>query len=277
MKTQNSITETSRLFLSLASLALMLTKNNLIAQNNPEVDLHVNTEIGQCDFDISYDLTQAEWKKATKEIGNILYLNPLSSAKPLGVKNWDLQVETTSSNVDQESGAWNNTFHHPDSTHYLSSNGRTAVPALRFRMGLTDKFDAGIYYSSAQPFGANYGILGFELKCAFINDTTRNWAASVRASYVTDANIKDFNISTTGIDFSVSKTFFAVVAPYAGVAMNYNHSKEVTDEVDLENENYFGVRGVIGAELKWEFVNLGYEFMIGDGYSNRALKVGVTF
>ena len=106
---------------------------------------------------------------------------------------------------------------------------------------------------------------------------TKNWAASARVSYVRDANINDFNISTTGIDISVSKTFFGLLTPYTGVAMNWNHGKEVTNEVDLDNENYIGVRGIVSAEVKWKFVNLGYEIMIGDKFNNRALKIGVTF
>ena len=144
-------------------------------------------------------------------------------------------------------------------------------------MGITERIDAGIYYAPAQPAGANYGFLGLEAKYAFINDTIHDWAASVRGSYLTDANIKDFNISVAGIDVAASKTFWGILTPYAGVAVNWNHNKEVTDEVALHNENYVGVRGITGLEFKWKFVNLGYEMVLGDGFNNRALKIGVTF
>lgn len=274
----------SKMFVGLACLSLVAISNNSFAQEDDhphptksDIKLHENPLLGSCDFDISSDLTQSEWKRATREIGNILYLNPLSSARPLGQWKWDAQIEITTSDFDEHSGAWNNIFHHPDSTHYLSETDRISVPALRFRMGITDRIDAGIYYAPAQPFGANYGFLGLEAKYAFINDTEHDWAASVRASYVTDANIKDFNTSTTAIDVSASKTFWGMLTPYAGLSMNWNHSREVTDEVNLTNENYLGVRAIVGLEFKWKFVNLGYELMMGDGFNNRALKIGVTF
>ncbi len=272
----------TQLFSGLICLTLIATSNtNTLAQSHqpgdPDVELHVDTSLGLCSFDISSDLTQSEWKRFTKEGGNLLYLNPLSSARPLGVKNWDFNIEMTSSDVDETSGAWNNTFHHPDSVHYLNDGPRTAIPAMRFRIGLTEKIDAGLYFSPTTAFGANYNLIGFEAKYAFINDPVTNWAASVRVSHVMDAAIEDFNISVTGIDVMASKTFFGILTPYAGVAGNWNHTKETTDEVDLHNENYFGVRGIVGTELRWKFVNVGYELMVGDGFNNRALKIGVTF
>jgi hypothetical protein len=265
----------------LICLSLILIANtNSMAQgnsNDPDVELNVNSELKSCDFNISSDLTQSEWKRFTKEAGNLLFLNPLSSAKPLGVKNWDLVIETTTSDVDETSGAWNNTFQHPDSEHYLAEGPRVSTPGLRFRIGITEKLDAGIYYTSAKPSGANYGLLGFEAKYAFINNPEKNWASSVRVSHLMDASIEDFNLSVTGIDVMASKTFFGVLTPYAGITGNWNHTKEVTDKVDLDNENYFGVRGIIGTELRWKFVNVGYEFLVGDGFNNRAMKIGVTF
>jgi hypothetical protein len=267
-------------------LALSLFAGNLlIAQDNghdhdheeENAPLHVNSVLGSCDFDISPDLSQSEWKTFNKEAGNLIYLNPLSSSKPLGKLKWDLTLEGTTSDINDNKGAWNNTMHHPDSTHTLTDNGRVMVPGLRFRIGVTERIDVGIYYAASQPFGAKYGFLGFEAKYAFINDTINNWAASVRASYVFDANIKDFNIGVAGLDLTASKTFFNVLSPYAGVSVNWNHSKIITNEVSLANENYFGVRGIAGLELRWKFVNLGYEFMLGDGFNNQAFKIGVTF
>lgn len=295
MKTQNNTIETKSFtnqlniktmktiaITLLTSLSLIgIFNSNSMAQSpqpgDPDVELHVDTSLGICSFDISSDLTQSEWKRFTKEGGNLIYLNPLSSAKPLGAKHWEFNIEMTSSDVDETSGAWNNTFHHPDSVHYLNDGPRTAIPAIRFRIGLTDKLDVGLYVSPTTLFGANYNLIGFEAKYAFINDPVTNWAASVRASHVMDANIEDFNISVTGLDVMASKTFFGILTPYAGVAGHYTHTSEVTDEVDLTNESYVAVRGIVGAEVKWRFINAGYELMIGDGFNNRAFKIGVTF
>jgi hypothetical protein len=239
--------------------------------------LHVNETLGNCDFEISPLLTQNEWKTFAKEGGNLISLNPLASSKPLGKYKWDFQVETTTSDVNDNKGAWNNTMHHPDSAHTLTDNGRVAVPGFRFRIGVTERMDVGAYYAPSQPFGANYGFLGLEAKYAFINDTEKNWAASVRGSYTFDANIRDFNLGVATIDVTASKTFFNLITPYAGFMTNWNHVNEVTNKVDLEREHFIGFRGIVGAELRYKFLNLGYECMIGDGFNNRALKIGVTF
>lgn len=247
-------------------------------ESEPNVVLNVKPGITMCDFDISPSLTQDEWSRAVKEVGNAVYLEPLSSAHPLGRFNWALQLENNSFHVDQESGAWNNTFHHPDSTHYLTGeSGRLSVPGIRFRFGISDKLDAGIYYTSAKPFGANYGFLGLDAKYAFWNDTVNGWSGAVRASYVTDAQIKDFNISATGLEVVVGKRLFNVFYPYAGVAGTWNHGREVTSDVQLTNANHLTVRGLIGLQFRWKWIDLGYEVLIGDGMTQRSLKLGVVF
>lgn len=247
-------------------------------ESEPDVVLNVKPGITMCDFDISPNLTQQEWSRAIKEVGNALYLEPLSSAQPLGKYNWALQLENNSFHVDQESGAWNNLFHHPDSTHYLTGeSGRLAVPGVRFRFGITDRLDAGMYYTSAKPFGANYGFLGLDVKYAFWNDTVKGWAGAIRASYLIDAQIKDFNISTTGLEVVAGKRLFTVFYPYVGIAGTWNHGREVTNDVQLANENHFVARALVGLQFRWKWIDLGYEVLIGDGMAQRSLKLGVVF
>lgn len=228
------------------AIAILLLTHTVAAQTekhgegDPDVTLNINQGVTMCDFDISPNLSQAEWSRAVKEVGNALYLEPLASAHPLGKFNWALQLENNSFHVDQESGAWNNTFHHPDSTHYLTGeSGRLAVPGLRFRFGITERMDVGVYYTSAKPFGANYGFLGLDAKYAFWNDTVKGWAGVIRASYLVDAKINDFNISTTGLEVVAGKKLFGVLYPYAGLAGTWNHGREVTNDLALNNENHF--------------------------------------
>jgi hypothetical protein len=279
------MTLTVRLLHLPAFIAFLLTSFSAHAQtiekhgdHDPNVNLNVTGGIAMCDFDIAPALTQSEWERATREIGSAIYLEPLASSRPLGKWNWSAQLEQNSFHVDQESGAWNNTFHHPDSTHYLTGeSGRLAVPGLRFRIGISDRIDFGAYYTSSRPFGANYGFLGFDAKYAFLNDTVKGWSAAVRASYAMDANIKDFNISGTGLEVLAGKQLFRFFTPYAGVAANWNYGREKTSEVDLRNEHSLGVRGIAGVQFRWKFVDLGYEVQVGDGMAQRSLKVGVSF
>lgn len=271
--------QAGRAFVSGLTFALLLLSVPAAAQHNdhPDVSLHVNPTLDNCDFDIATNLTQSEWKRASKEIGNILYLDALSAPAPMGRLNWSLQLEQTSARVDQESGAWNNTFHHPDSTHYLTGSGRLNVPALRFRMGITERWDAGLYFTSAKPFGANYGFLGAETKYAFLYDTLKGWSAAGRVHFVTDANIRDFNVFSAGADVTAGKRFFNCLTPYAGLGLGWNHGREVTDEVALANENSLVFRGMAGVDFRWKWVTTGYEVQFGDGMAQRAFKLGVVF
>lgn len=282
IKNKNNHSMTTLLKTTLPVLGLICSAISVNAQQthddgHPNVILNINPELGMCDFDIAPNLTQSEWARATREIGNILYIDPLASPAPLGRGNWTLHLEQTSAAVDQESGAWNNTFHHPDSAHYLTGSGRISVPALRFRMGINERWDAGIYYTSAKPFGANYGFIGMESRYAFLRDTLKGWSAAARGSFIIDANIKDFNVFSTGLDVTAGKQFFHLFTPYAGAAVNWNHGREVTDDVNLAAENSLGFRGLAGIDFRWKFVNLGYEVQFGDGRANRAFKLGVSF
>lgn len=245
---------------------------------DPNVTLHIATGIDMCDFDIAPALTQNEWARATREIGSAIYLEPLASSRPLGKGKWSLQLESNGFHVDQESGAWNNTFHHPDSAHYLTgSSGRLQVPGLRFRFGVNDRMDVGVYYTTAKPFGANYGFMGFDCKYALLNTTEKGWSAAVRGSYAMDANIKDFNISSTGLELLAGKRLFRLFTPYAGLAINWNYGRERTSEVALSNESNFGFRGIVGLEFRWRFLDFAYECQLGDGMAQRSLKIGVVF
>lgn len=289
MKTLKSISK-SKLSLSgykILAISLLLSGHEIIlraqhshdSSEDPNVVLHVNPELGMCDFDIASNFTQSEWGQLTREAGNALYLNPMAAANTLGRKNWSLFIDYNSFHVDQESGAWNNSFHHPDSVHWLTGTSeRIAVPSVRFQMGLNNKWDAGIMYTSAIPFGANYGFLGFESKYAFLNDTIGGWSAAARLCYTMDANIKDFNIGSAGLDILASKKLWNVITPYVGVTGIWNHGRELTTEVDLRNEHTFDIRGIAGVNFQWRFVTLGYEFMLGtDKAANRSLKFGVVF
>ncbi len=252
---------------------IALFSNDILAQGHPDVELNVNPDLGTCDFELSPNLNQQEWNRFTKEIGSIMYFKPMASAKPLGKMKFDITLDYSSTSIDQTSGAWNNTFYHPDSTHYLGE--RINLPGLHARMGLTDKIDIGIYYTSAAPFGAPYSFLGGEVKYAFLNNTDNGWAAAVRGSFIHDLTIKDFNLSTIGVDGLVSKSF-GNFTPYLGLVGTISHTREFSDRVDLANVTKYDTRALVGAEYKWKFINVGAEadFATLNTYS---IKLGVSF
>lgn len=267
----------TRIIHLLIATIITLTSYNSFAHGNddghkegdPEVILNVNPELNTCDLELSPNLTQDEWKVFTKQFGYVVYLNPMASARPLGTKHFDITLDFKSTFIDQTSGAWNNTFAHPDSTHWLGD--AVIVPALRARMGVSEKVDVGFYFTHS----GLYGFIGGEVKYTFLNDPDKGWAASVRGSFMQELSVKDFNFTNYGVDVSASKTF-GPFTPYVGVAGTLSHAKEVTEKVNLNNENVLDARLIVGAEFKWKIVNLGVEVDVSE-LTTLGIKMGVTF
>ena len=146
----------------------------------PNVKLHVNDRWDECSFLLDPSLTQEAWHQFARETGLVVYFRPLSSAKPLGVKNFEVALLDWGTKIDETDAAWNDTFSHPDSTHYLA-DGDLLFPGLMFRVGVTDRIDIGTYFTKNVP--ANYGFYGGQIQYNFINDLEKNLAASARFNF----------------------------------------------------------------------------------------------
>ncbi len=137
------------------------------------VNLHVNDRWDECSFELDPALTQKAWHQATREFGLVVYFRPLSSAKPLGLKNLELSLLNWATTIDDTDDAWNDTFVHPDSTHWLFEGNALQFPGLMFRVGVTDQIDIGTYFTQNIP--ANYGFYGGQVQYNFLNDTEKIW------------------------------------------------------------------------------------------------------
>ncbi len=277
-KTKKTTMKTIKSASLILTAIILISSNSLFAHNgneddHPDVNLHVNSDLTICGFQFHSDLTQEEYKRFTKEVGHIIYFKPMTSAKPLGKMKFSIALQNDMTSIDQTSGAWNNTFHHPDSTHWLGD--QISLPAIYAQIGITDNIDFGIWYSNSAILGGDYSFIAYHLKYAFYNDTETGWAAATRISFAHDVNIKDVNISNFGVDVLVSKTFGGFT-PYAGIAGTRSHTKEFSDQVDLHDETIINGRVLIGAEYRWKFINLGVEADFSH-MTTFAYKIGVMF
>ena len=68
---------------------------------------------------IDASLTQHAWHQFASEVGVVMYFRPMTSAKPLGRRNVEFALLNTGSRIDDADAAWNDTFSHPDSAHWL--------------------------------------------------------------------------------------------------------------------------------------------------------------
>ena len=261
--------------IAILSLALYGVANYASAQH---AHLHVDSKWDECSFQLDPSLTQSEWHQFAAEAGNVVYFRPLADAKPMNPGKFELAILQWNTKIDENDNAWNNTFVHPDSSHWLIDGPELPFPGLTLRAGITSKIDAGIYWSE-RP-GANYGVWGAQVQYNFWNDTTRDFSASTRINFSSLYGPDDLNLDVYGVDLLASKEFklysnWLSVAPYAMVSPFLSHAHEKTDAVDLNDENLFGLQGAVGAVAKIKFVRLGVEYNFAR-VNTFSYKVGVA-
>ena len=236
------------------------------------VKLHVDDRWEECSFALDPSLTQEAWHQFTREAGLVTYFRPLNSAKPLGVKNFEVALLDWGTKIDETDAAWNDTFVHPDSTHYLA-NGDLLFPGLMFRVGVTNQIDIGAYFTKNVP--ANYGFYGGQVQYNFVNDVEKNLAAAARFSFTALFGPEDLNHSVVGLDVLASKDI-SRFSPYVGVSGYLARAQETTTKVNLDDENVLGLQGMVGTSVNISRLRIGAEWNFADvaGYS---FKLGYAF
>jgi hypothetical protein len=232
--------------------------------------LHVNDRWDNCAIVIAPSLTQEAWREFVGEIGVVIYFRPLTDAKPLGRGRIEVAAVNWSTRVDDSKPAWNDTFSHPDSTHWLFDGAALPIPGLLVRAGVTSRMDAGLYVTMAPS--SNYGMLGGQLQYNLLNDTARKLAAAGRVSAVRLLGPDDMSATIYGADLLVSRDVGAF-SPYALVSGYLSRGHEHTSKVDLKSESVFGMQASAGVAVRISGVRLGAEYNLArvTGYS---FKIG---
>ena len=219
--------------------------------------LHTNTRWRECAIVLDPSLTRGAWRQFVSELGLVTYFRPLASAKPLGRRNVELGLLNAGTRIDDADPAWNDTFSHPDSTHWLHEGAALYIPGVIARAGITDRVDLGAYFTKA--IGSNYGFIGGQLQYNLLNDSERHLAAASRVSVVRLFGPDDVKASTYGLEFLVSKEI-SRFSPYVGVSGYLARGHETTSKIDLDDENAFGAQATVGVAANVSVLRLGAEF-----------------
>jgi hypothetical protein len=243
------------------------------------VKLHINPRWSECSFQLDPSLTQSAWTKFTREAGLVAYFRSLTTAKPIGVGNFELSMHRWGTAVNDADPAWNDTFVHPDSVHWLKEGDRLEFPGLTFRTGLAANVDIGAYW--AKNPNANYGFFGGQVQYAFVDNSEENWAASARMSFMSLYGPGDLDLSVYGVELVASREYavfsdWISVSPYAGISAYLTRSHEKTDAVTLRDESTPGVRGIVGAVAQVSMARLAVEYNLSS-VNSLSLKIGIGF
>jgi len=248
------------------------------AQTTKNVRLHVNPRWKECSFQLDPSLTQPAWHQFAQEAGIVTYFRALSDAAPMGKGQFELSAMQWQTGIHDSDAAWNDTFVHPDSTHWLFEGDGLKFPGLMMRAGITDRTDAGLYFTKSP--GANYGFYGGQLQQVLVQDTTSGWSASSRASFVSIYGPKDLAFTVYGMELVASKRIplfarWASISPYVGASTYLSRAHEKSSVVDLRDENVLGVQGTAGAAAQLSIARVSVEYGIAK-VSSFSMKIGVS-
>jgi hypothetical protein len=238
--------------------------------------LHVYGKWDECSIQLSSSLTQSAWRQFTQEAGLVAYFRPLVDAEPLGRGRFEVSAVQWETAIDDADAAWNDTFVHPDSTHYLFEGKGLKFPGLMGRVGVSAGTDVGVYFTK-NP-NANYGFYGAQVQRRLAGGADRRWAASARVSFVSLYGPDDAELTVYGLDLVASRklalTRWAAVSPYVGVSSYMSTSHEKSPVVALKDEHVGGSQAMAGAVLQVSKVRIAAEYNAAT-VRTVSLKVGV--
>jgi hypothetical protein len=265
-----------RNLLSTAVLSLAISLNPLPATaQHVEPTLHVSNRWKECSIQLDRNLTQSAWRQFTQEAGLVAYFRPLSDAKPLGRGNFEVSLLQWKTNIDDHDAAWNDTFVHPDSAHWLFEGSGLQFPGFMARMGVASKTDVGLYLT--KNFNANYGFVGGQVQQNLIGSPTSKWAAATRLSFTTLYGPEDVDLAVVGLDVLASReialTRWASVSPYAGVSSYFSAAREKSSRVNLDDEGQGGSQAMIGAALQLSVARVAIEYNVAK-VNSVSMKIG---
>lgn len=249
---------------SIYALAAALSMTGLIPHASAQQvlhagHLHTNDRWEECAIVLDPSLTPDAWRQFVSELGIVTYFRPMTSAKPMGRGNFEVGILNWSTRIDDSDPAWNDTFSHPDSEHYLTEGPALSIPGLTARVGITDRLDAGVYFT--KNVNSNYGFVGGQVQYAVVDDAARKLSAAGRLSVVRLFGPDDVRASTYGADVVVSREV-SRFEPYVGVSGYMSRAQETTSKVDLDDETAFGAQATVGVAVRVSVLRLGAEYYL---------------
>lgn len=224
--------------------------------------LHINPRWKECSFQLDASLTRTAWRQFTREASLVAYFRPLSDAQSMGKGKFEVSALQWKTNIDDHDAAWNDTFVHPDSVHWLFEGSGLAFPGLMVRAGVSDNTDIGVYVTKSP--GANYGFYGGQVQRNFMGGATGEWAAAARVSFTSMYGPEDLEFTVIGWDVVASReielTRWASLSPYAGFSSYLGMSREKSAVVDLDNAYEGGSQVMVGAALQLSGARLALEY-----------------
>lgn len=201
---------------------------------------------GSNDIEIPLGYTQQFFHDLSEQIGLAVSYFPLAPAEPLGITGFDIGVEASFADIDDNEPFWQLAVPGQDPPSLIP------LPKIHAQKGLPFGIDVGAIYATVPS--SNVSLLGGEVKWAFLRGNLVLPALAVRGSYTTLLGVDDFNLQTYGVDLSISKGF-GFVTPYLGVGQVWIKSSADVPLVNLSDEEINVTKGFGGVKISFFLVN----------------------
>ena len=201
----------------------------------------------------------------TEDLGAALSYKAVTPAEPLGLIGFDIGFEITGTKLAGIE-TWGAAIGSTD----LSI---LPLPKLHIHKGLPMGIDLGFVYSKVPS--TDIAFAGGEIRYSFVSGNVALPAVAVRGTYTTLLGIDEAELTTKGVELTVSKGFL-MLTPYGGIGKVWADSSfdtvagNVTGEADM-------FKWFVGLNLNLGLMNLVYETdMTGESQSH-SIKMGFRF
>lgn len=210
------------------------------------------------------NLSQADFRILSEDLGSALSYKPLTPAEPLGISGFDVGVEVTSTSMSRSSAAWLQATGSTMSTVY--------VPKLHIAKGLPLDLDIAAFYSRIPS--TNITLYGGELRYAVLSGGMAAPAVAIRGALTRLSGVTQLSLDTKSLDVSISKGF-AIFTPYLGVGQVWTNSTPHAGTLAAEKFNQSKVFG--GLNMNFGVSNFVLEMDKTGSATSYGAKLGFRF
>lgn len=210
-------------------------------------------------------LSQSEFRLLSEDLGAALSYKPLIPSEASGISGFDVGVSVAGSQLK-------NAVLLSKASNAATVHTTMPLIALRATKGLPANIDVGLDYTIVP--GSNLRAIGGEFRWAILPGSTAVPAVALRFSGSKVSGADQLDLSTYGIDASISKGL-AIFTPYAGVGNVWVRSS-ANNIPALKAEKFTQFKGFVGVNINVGF-NLAFELDNTGGITTLSAKGGIRF
>lgn len=217
-------------------------------------------------FDTLDRLDQDGFLSLAENLSAATHYKAVSPAEPLGVLGFDVGVEVSSTEIDED-------------LFDLASDGDFGTPSLllprvHVHKGLPFGIDIGASLGAIPD--ADLSLIGAELRIALVEGGVATPAIALRGSYSRAQGSSTLDVQNGALELTISKGF-VMFTPYAGIGLVHGIVKPLNEEAGLAEEGFDQEKFYAGVNVNLVAVNLTAEADRTGDHTSFSAKVGMRF